>query len=133
MALELSLLQKRCLAGIGITPWQQRKHVSILASHSNVVDEQAIKEPTANYEHVITQNGVVDNKDIISEAFVIEIELAINYVIEHGGIKLDWKVDKHASSLAIIEDTLIIPDASEFLSNNDVKKQAWSLLLNHQC
>jgi len=133
MTLELSPLQKHCLAGIGITPWQQRKHVSVPASHSNVADEQAIKEPTANYEHIIAQYCVVDNKDIISDAFVTEIELAINYVIEHGGIKLDWKVDKHASSLAIIEDTLIIPDASEFLSNNDVKKQAWTLLLNHQC
>jgi len=124
MTLELSPLQKHCLAGIGITPWQQRQEIVNTAPVKQDVQTKSsdlqVAEPAANYQH--------KTEEIVPAPFITEIELVINYVMEHSGVQLDWQIDHSQSSLLLRDNTIIIPNAAEFLTATDVKKHAWKLI-----
>ncbi len=139
MTLQLSALQKHCLAGIGIKPWQQRSNaVCITKSVINDMPDNelditvhVVNEAAASYEKssgVDNDLSHNNNDSIIPPAFITEIELATNYVKKHSGVQLDWKIDQHASSLSLIDNTLIIPNTFKFLTTSDIKKQAWMLI-----
>lgn len=127
MTLELSPLQKHCLASIGITPWQQRQEIVNTETNESVKQDAQTKssdlqvaEPAANYQH--------KTEEILPAPFITEIKLVINYVMEHSGVQLDWQIDHNQSSLLVRDNVIIIPNAAEFLTATDVKKHAWQLI-----
>lgn len=121
MALELSPLQQHCLNSIGVQPWQLRKADSQTTSNSLTVQESKPVYQTSS-----------DKQE--SPALNLELQRAINYVIEHSeNVQLiNWIINKESNDISLSNNELTLPTLTAVLKSSALKKQLWAAMSNMQ-
>lgn len=117
MTLQLSSLQQHCLAGIGISTWQQHTPSS-----------SEINEPVAEYALSTKKNAHVENNNHIEQHLGVQIETALNYVLNHTDNSFKWCVDEHSQCSTLVDDQLTLPTLPFLLSDRLLKKELWTLI-----
>ena len=118
MTLQLSPLQQHCLAGIGITTWQQQ----------NITPHSEINEPVADYALVKDNITVFNRQSDVKQCLVAQIETALEYASNHGDMTFTWCVDEDSTSSSLIDNQLTLPNLPLLLADSSLKKELWTLL-----
>lgn len=130
MALNLTPLQKNCLSMMGIDVWQQRDNDINNAQTIDKSVESVITEQEASY--TINNSEAVNARVVMPERLAQDLTLMMDYVFNQSDNQLSWKVDESATELALIDNTLIIPNPAQLQESSALKKQVWTLISNSQ-
>lgn len=118
MTLQLSPLQQHCLAGIGITTWQQK----------NTTPHSKINEPVADYALVKDNIPVFNRQSDVKQHLVTQIEMALKYASDHGDMTFTWCVDESSTSSSLVDNQLTLPNLPLLFADSSLKKELWILL-----